>query len=243
MESGVTVPIEVVPHISNLPDIPDAKEKSRPYTFYAVETWTSRKALWDTILCYCNTFSADDNTLLVVKTSRRDYTKSFLGRFFGKTRRSFQKIIRRHNNPPKTLIITDRLADEEMLKLHHSGDCYFSLTRSEGWGLGAFTAAGLGKPVIITGFGGQLSYLSRDHAFLVDSETVPVIDHAGRKSYSADQNWAEADMAHASHLLRYVYENQDVAQKKGGMLKDRIRERYNPARVAHKMTKALSCMD
>ena len=117
--------------------------------------------------------------------------------------------------------------DEEMLKLHQSGDCYISLVRSEGWGLGAFDAAGSGKPVIITGFGGQLDYLPDRSAYLVKYKMIEVNDKNGGKSYTKDQQWAEPDLTHGSKLMREVYNNKNEAIQKGQNLKKYINERFN----------------
>jgi short subunit fatty acids transporter len=49
---------------------------------------------------------------------------------------------------PVAVIAEHRLTDGEMLALHEVGDCFISLARAEGWGLGAFEAASLGNPVL-----------------------------------------------------------------------------------------------
>ena len=51
---------------------------------------------------------------------------------------------------------SDELGPEGVIgddAIHAIGDCYVSLTHGEGWGMGAFDAATLGKPVLITGWG------------------------------------------------------------------------------------------
>jgi ADP-heptose:LPS heptosyltransferase len=42
-------------------------------------------------------------------------------------------------------------------------DCYVSLTKTEGFGLGVFDAYQSKKDVIVTGYGGQIEYLQKDY--------------------------------------------------------------------------------
>jgi hypothetical protein len=69
--------------------------------------------------------------------------------------------------------------------------------------MGAFDAAALGKPVIITGWGGQLDYLGEDYPGLIRYEMTGVpagwLPHATQET---TQRWAQPDLDHASALMR-----------------------------------------
>jgi glycosyltransferase involved in cell wall biosynthesis len=126
-----------------------------------------------------------------------------------------------------TSVVTDQAIDE----LHRRGDCYVSLCRGEGWGIGAFDAASQGKPVVMTGFGGQLDYLDRNLAYLVNYSLVPVDEPAAPKSYSPDQQWAEPDVAHGARLLRAVMAHRDEADARGRALCADVLARFNARAV------------
>jgi glycosyltransferase involved in cell wall biosynthesis len=241
---GVTTPIDVVPHISEekepMGDELPRERESSPYVFYTIGPWTARKSIWNTIRCYLDTFTVYDRTLLIIKTSNKDFTKRFFIGGFGSTRRAVSTILRDYGNPAEIMLIDDEISDESINALHRKGNCYVSLCRSEGWGLGAFDAAGCGKPVIITGFGGQLDYLPPDFAFLVNYAMTPVTDRVGRKSYTKDQHWAEPDVKHASSFMRQVFEKSDEAKAKGTMLRKHIRETFNRKTVIEKMLRAIT---
>jgi len=241
---GVTTPIDVVPHVCEETEpigdeLPQGKGLS-PFVFYTIGTWTVRKSIRNTIRCYLDTFTAHDRTLLVIKTSNRDFTRRFFFGGTGSTRRAISKLLRDYKDPAEIVVIDEQISDERIRGLHRKGDCYVSLCRSEGWGLGAFDAAGCGNPVIITGFGGQLDYLRPDLAFLVNYTMTPVIDRLGRKSYSKNQHWAEPDLKHASSLMRQVFEKCDEAKAKGTMLGKHIRETFNRQTVIEKMLRAIT---
>jgi glycosyltransferase involved in cell wall biosynthesis len=212
---------------------------SEVYVFYTINTWTERKAIWNTIRCFLDTFTADDPVALIVKTTAKDFTRSRFDFFLNSTRRAVRKLKRGYGKPARIHLITQALPDKEMLHLHARGDCYISLCRSEGWGMGAFDAAGFGKPIIMTGFGGQLDYLAADSSFLVDYHMIPVKDRAGKGSYSTDQNWAEPDIAHASRLMKLVFDDQKTAQKKGLQLGGEIKRRFSRASISEEMIRCI----
>jgi len=241
---GVNVPISVVPHITEQFTHMDSAVmpndiRSTDFVFYTIGTWTNRKAIWKVLQSYWDTFSDNDDTVLVIKTTGRDFTRSFLGRFHGNTRKVIKRLRRRYDSPARICVITQDVDDEFIRVLHRRGDCFVSLCRSEGWGLGAFDAAAAGNPVIITGFGGQLDYLPAHVAHLVRYTHVPVDDSAGKKSYSPDQRWAEPDIAHASELMRSVFEDRSAALERGGALKKHVQQHFGERVVTERFLRAV----
>ncbi len=83
-------------------------------------------------------------------------------------------------------------------------DCYVSLHRSEGLGLTLAEAMALGKPVIATGYSGNLHFMTPDNSYLVDytlSSVPPSCD-----PYPVGARWAAPNLDHAAWLLREVSE-------------------------------------
>src|SRR5262249_35770623 len=89
-------------------------------------------------------------------------------------------------------------------------DCYVSLHRSEGFGRGLAEAMLLEKPVIATGYSGNMDFCSPETAFLVDYQLVPVREH--EYVGTAGQVWADADVSHAAAIMRQVFENQSLRE-------------------------------
>jgi glycosyltransferase involved in cell wall biosynthesis len=123
------------------------------------------------------------------------------------------------------------MTDHEIASLHRVGDCFVSLCRSEGWGLGAFDAAAYGNPVVTTGFGGHLDYLAGS-PHLVGFDLVSVDDPAGFPSYAPDQRWAEPDIVHGAAVLRKIVAHREEAAAAAGPMAREIRWRYRPAAIA-----------
>ena len=89
-------------------------------------------------------------------------------------------------------------------------DCFVSLHRSEGFGLGLAEAMLLGKPVIATGYSGNLDFMNRENSLLVDFEMVEIKED--RPIYTRGNFWAEPSIRHAAALMRDVYERPAEAR-------------------------------
>jgi len=260
--SGVTVPIHVVPHLSQsnggkvaahadrtalLTRLRTSAPPDRTFIFYTIGHWSHRKAPYLALEAYCRAFDARDPVLLVVKTNERDFTRWRRG-----WRDGFR---RRHPSPvqtaatitasfpssaPVAIIAEDGLSDGEMLALHEIGDCFISLTRAESWGLGAFEAASLGNPVVMTGHGGQMEYLNERDAMLVDFELVPVHEPAYAASYPSTSRWANPSIPDAVRKIRSAFDNHPTARQRARRLAASIASRFSHRTLLDTMLRALA---
>jgi len=110
------------------------------------------------------------------------------------------------------------LIDEYFTKVETStltslADCYVSLHRSEGLGLTISEAMALARPVIATGYSGNLDFMNSTNAYVVPGGRVRV--GRGAEGYSPDATWVEPSVSEAAIYMRYVYENQEKAREKG----------------------------
>lgn len=259
--SGVTVPIHVVPHLSQFEQGAAATDADRealrrriggrlaanPFIVYTVGYWSHRKAPYLALDAYRTAFDRSDNVLMIVKTSCKDITRwhrhwrNLFRRRHPSPARTVAEWARRHPDaPPVVVIAEESLPDGQMEALHELGDCYISLARAEGWGLGTFEAARAGKPVVTTARGGQLDFLDPEFTALVDYEMVPVCEPAWAASYSPADSWALPSVAEAAARLRDVYENRDRANARAGRQASRIRERFGGATVCEALLRALA---
>lgn len=243
--SGVLRPIEVVPHLFTLypPDAGGRNSDPDPapghFVFYTIGDWTVRKSIGLTVRGYLNAFTAADPVTLIIKTSPRDSSCRPLGFRGRRTRSALKEIVRSYKHPARIVLIDKPVDADRLAALHRRGNCYVSLCRAEGWGLGAIDAAASGKPVIITGFGGQLDYLGPEYPFLVDWRLVPVQDRYGQPSYTSDQNWAEPSVDHAARLMRRIYENPAAAGRVAELQARLIRQNFSSKKNISKLISIL----
>jgi glycosyltransferase involved in cell wall biosynthesis len=95
----------------------------------------------------------------------------------------------------------------------------------------------LGKPVIATGYSGNLDFMTPENSYLVDYAlgTVP----PGCEPYPVGAHWAEADLDQAAALMRRVHEMPDEAARRGQLAREHVLTQFSPAvcggRVARRL--------
>jgi glycosyltransferase involved in cell wall biosynthesis len=108
-------------------------------------------------------------------------------------------------------------------------DAYVSLHRSEGFGLTVAEAMLLGKPVIVTRYGGTLEFTEDGNAFLVDWSPIRVGEDAS--PYPPDAMWADPDVEQAAQLMRNVFEDPHESGRRARQGRADVLERHS-AKVA-----------
>jgi glycosyltransferase involved in cell wall biosynthesis len=112
-------------------------------------------------------------------------------------------------------------------------DCYVSLHRSEGLGLGMAESMYLGKPVIATAYSGKLEFMNEGNAALVSYELVPVKE--GEYPFWRDQVWAEPNVAHAAQFMRKMVDEPNYRTSLGQQAAKYLREHHSYAQMGRAM--------
>lgn len=119
---------------------------------------------------------------------------------------------------PRIHFMTETLTYHEVLQLYASCDVYVSLHRAEGLGLGPMEAMALGKPVISTGWSGNMTYMDHTNSCLVGYDLIPVdgsISHYSREVLGQDTVWADARVPEASAWMRRLVEDPELRRSIG----------------------------
>lgn len=129
------------------------------------------------------------------------------------------------------------LSRDEFLSLLAASDCYVSLHRAEGFGLGMAEAMLLEKCVIGTNFSGNTDFLSENTGFPIDY-TLKAIE-AGEYAHAGNQFWAAPKPDDAAKALRTVFNNQAEGRRRALNGRRFIKDHYNPQDVGHRIMQRL----
>ncbi len=118
----------------------------------------------------------------------------------------------------RIVVRTEPLDYAGVLSLYRSCDVYVSLHRAEGLGLGMAEAMLLGRPVIGTGWSGNLTFMNHRNACLVGYRLVAV--RASTPVYDREQledmtRWADPDVDEAAAWIRRLLGDAALRQAIG----------------------------
>lgn len=124
----------------------------------------------------------------------------------------FDAIRERTSSISNIHLLTESLSEADRDNLVQTADIVVSLHRSEGFGLLMAEAMLAGKPVVATGWSGNLDFMSPDAARLVPFKLIPVVDTQGLFVHG---RWAEPDIAVAAEHLRELIASEPTRRALG----------------------------
>ncbi len=171
-------------------------------------------------------FAPNDRASLLIKSSRGNADPTGL---------RMLKDVAREN----AVLLFDELTSRERA-LGYTGmcDCFVSLHRAEGFGLGLAEAMLLGKPVIATNYSGNLAFMNQDNSFLVDYKIIE-IEKSG-PIYKKGFCWANPSEDHAAAQMREVFDNRDEAAKRAERGQLEVMQKLSIERAGCRMKERLS---
>ena len=242
--SGVSVPVWVVPHVvepivacpaSASEEVLQVALDAGPDTFVVlvVGPWQSRKAIPSSIEAFLRAFGPDDDVLLVVKTSHRDYVTD------APTSVSMARLLGGHGRVPRVQLIANDLTDSDLAALVRRCDCSLSLSRGEGFGLTIAEAVAAGTPAVVTGWGAPREFLGVEYPLFVDHTMVDVASEPTDGWAETTGEWAKPDIGHAASILRWVRDNRDAARDAVAGARRQLAKSCAPGVVAVSLLEAL----
>ena len=150
----------------------------------------------EAILCaIAEEFPDEAGVVLIVKTNNSNR--------FEEKEHNFLNKIKNLGLNGRVVVINDPLSRNGFMTLLNAMDCYISLHRGEGLGLGILEALALNKPVIATNYGGNSEYMNNPLAMAVPYSMIPANDDY--EPYKNVKFWAEPDISAAKKFMRTVF--------------------------------------
>lgn len=220
IRSGLTIPVEVVPHALLPIWLKDPMEKpfAKPentYVFGYVGNWNPRKNPRLVLETYIRAFPnpKESKTALLLKTFNAGNLQDY--------------ILHLTNGEPRDdiWIYDEQWQEAQVYWAFNVIDCYVSAHKGEGFGLTLAQAAALGKPVIYTDFSAPTEWLSfsKGHfpiRYTLESVKREDVSVLYENLISEELQWAEVDADHLCETLKLVASQK----RKKGFSSEQLKE-------------------
>lgn len=224
VQPAVDIPVYLIPiplGTSGEPRVvlPEPESPSGFTFLFAFDFWSEpRKNATAVVQAFTRAFAPGEGPTLVLKCVHGSSKPDEL-----------QRLMEAVDGRPDVVVRDGYVTSARLASDFAACDCYVSLHRSEGLGLTLADAMALGKPVVATGYSGNLEFMNETNSYLVPYRLVDVPD--GWWGFAPGARWAEPDVDAAAALMRRVWERPEEARGVGEIARDDLRTRFAPART------------
>lgn len=223
-DCGVTVPIHKIPHTFDIssysladtdpvsaPSAPDVL-KDR-FVFYNISQFAAKKGLDLLLRSYYGAFHGrGDDVMLMLKTyvnmSGRVDEQEKLQQYINSVKAGMRLPM---GGYPPVMLVTKTLTDQQIKKLHATGDCYVCSSRGEGWCIPAFDALTYGNKLVTTLWGGMGEFaVGKANTYPVQYSMQPLVGqtHADTELYTGFDLIAEASVTSMMSEMQEAFNNR-----------------------------------
>jgi hypothetical protein len=133
------------------------------------------------------------------------------------------------------------MEETDMSNLYHHPKvkAMISFAKGEGYGrpMAEFTLTG--KPIIASGWSGQLDFLPAENAVLLEGSLTPVHESAADQFCMKEAQWFTANYSTAANKLYDVYNNYNTYSKKSEGLKTNTLDNFTLDKMNDRFTQML----
>jgi glycosyltransferase involved in cell wall biosynthesis len=204
------------------------KNVTEDFNFLIVGHWLKgslgqdRKDIGMAIKTFTSVFQylpKDKRPGLIIKTSHAGF--SVMDR--EATRQKIEDVLKPlGDNIPSIYFIHGDLEESDMSNLYHHPKvkAMISFTKGEGYGrpMAEFTLTG--KPIIASGWSGQLDFLPKENAVLLEGQLTQIDESAADKFIMKEAQWFTVNYSNAANKIYDVYKKYDEYLKQSSGLKE-----------------------
>ena len=247
-ESKVTVPVTHIPPSLDtsifsyeyepypIPELQDC------FTFYTIGELRKRKNLPGILRAFHMEFKPHEPVRLVVKGSMIElgaHQSNAMAKKIIDDIKSGMRLYVSNDHYISEIIITQRLTNEEILRLHSTCDCFVLPSFGEAHGIPGIMSMGFGNTPILTDEGGPKDFAG-EGGWLIPCRKQPLFGMTDQLSnlFSSDQAWHEPDLYALAGLMREAYENKQERDRRANIGRQRIHN-YSYENIGKIMKKEL----
>lgn len=175
-QAGVTVPLQVIPEGVDTdrftPEGPVLSTIPRRFTFLWVAQLSYRKGFDLVLKAFLELFAHHEDVQLVMRSYLSDGSQRDLDQVADLIK--FFRAEELGGLNAGHIYLLDNVPDVHLPALYRSAQVLVAPFRGEGWGLPIIEALASEVPVITTGWGGPMSYLSAETATLLEYQLKPI---------------------------------------------------------------------
>jgi hypothetical protein len=175
---------------------------------------------------------------LIVKTSHAGF--SVIDR--ETTREKIQNVLEQFgDNSPSVYLIHGDLEETDMSNLYHHPKvkAMISFAKGEGYGrpMAEFTMTG--KPIIASGWSGQLDFLPKEHSVLLEGQLTQVDESAADQFILKEAQWFTVNYSNAANKIYDVFNKYDDYLKQSAGLKENTLKNFTLDKMHEKFTQII----
>lgn len=172
---------------------------------------------------------ADTSVGLVLKVNHLDTSKP-----------EWRRIAEHIDNDPRIRLIGESLRKPDVLALYKVCDCVVSLHRSEGFGRMLAEAQLMGKPLITTGYSGNVDFCAKPPTLSIGYKEKAL--QANEYFFGEGQHWADPDLNEAAVAMRRCA-NEPQYREQQNYEVEQFSPEYCGQRFKTRLTEIISRLD
>lgn len=226
------VPVIVMPHVVQPPEVKADRRmfglNGDEYIFlfsFDFNSSLSRKNPLAILEAFRRAFNPSQKARLVIKSQNSVFCPHHMNR------------LREAAEGLNVSFIDQCFDDFTNLTLTMSCDSYVSLHRAEGFGLGIAEAMAMGKPVVATGWSGNMDFMNAANSLPVEFELSPLAETD--PPYEKGSLWAVPDIGDAARKMRLLFDNRSLGSQLGQAAREHMSAHNSPEAVGRLISERL----
>lgn len=178
------------------------------FSFDIASSW-ERKNPVAAIRAFKAAFGGSPDALLILKLNNKGLNES--------SSRAAEGLKQAARHVPGLRIVDEPMSYAEVLSLYASADVFVSPHRGEGLGLGLLESMSLGKPVIATGYSGNMDFMDAGNSCLVGYGWVPLDPDSqyAEAAESRDLKWPDPSVEEIAAWMARLAGSRELRESIG----------------------------